>query len=164
IGGRISMNSPSSLATTGPQPSRMWRLSESALYWVRMYTWRRSELMQLERVMSMMRYWPANGTAGLARSRVRGKSRSPAPPASKTPSVSLISQNSGTALGRTANHVSQMRKPDCTYRETRVYHARWSLVILDGKAQRNETPQSAAWASWEAVTWLGFGGVWSARF
>src|ERR1017187_1785727 len=46
--------------------------------------------MKLERVMSMMRYWPANGTAGLARSRVRGKSRSPAPPASSTPSVSLI--------------------------------------------------------------------------
>src|SRR5260370_33133522 len=46
--------------------------------------------MQLERVMSMMRYWPAKGTAGFARSRVRGKSRSPAPPARRTPSVSLI--------------------------------------------------------------------------
>ena len=29
------MNSPSSWATTEPQPSRMWRLSERALYWVR---------------------------------------------------------------------------------------------------------------------------------
>src|SRR6266702_3738145 len=55
-----------------------------------METWRRSELMQLERVMSMMRYWPAKGTAGLARLRVRGKSRSPAPPASSTLSVSLM--------------------------------------------------------------------------
>ena len=56
MGGRISMNSPSSLATTGPQPSRMWRLRESALYCVMMYTLRRFELMQLDRVMSMMRY------------------------------------------------------------------------------------------------------------
>src|ERR1035438_4182092 len=48
--------------------------------------------MQLERVMSMMRYCPPKGTAGLARSRVRGKSRSPAPPASNTPSVSLIAE------------------------------------------------------------------------
>src|ERR1700685_3874121 len=46
--------------------------------------------MQFDRVISMMRYMPANGTAGLARSRVRGKSRSPAPPASSTPSVSFI--------------------------------------------------------------------------
>ena len=38
----------------------------------------------------MIRYWPAKGTAGLARSRVRGNSRSPAPPASSTPSVSLM--------------------------------------------------------------------------
>src|SRR5271157_1392199 len=33
---------------------------------------------------------PPKVTAGLARSRVRGYSRSPAPPASKTPRVSLI--------------------------------------------------------------------------
>src|SRR5580692_5133972 len=48
--------------------------------------------MQLDRVMSIMRYWPPKGTAGFARSRVRGKSLSPAPPASSTPSVSLISK------------------------------------------------------------------------
>src|SRR5579859_4431541 len=90
IGGRISMNSPSSCATLPLQPSRMWRFSESALYCVRMYTRRRSELMQFDRVMSMMRYVPAKGTAGLARSRVRGKRRSPAPPARRTPSVSFI--------------------------------------------------------------------------
>src|ERR1039458_462918 len=46
--------------------------------------------MKLLRTKSMIRYSPPKGTAGLARSRVRGKSRSPAPPASKTPSVSLI--------------------------------------------------------------------------
>src|SRR5512147_3323120 len=41
---------------------------------------RRSELMQLESGMSMSRYLPAMGTAGLDRSRVRGKSRVPRPP------------------------------------------------------------------------------------
>src|SRR5580698_7566861 len=90
IGGRISMNSPSSCATTLVQPSRMCRFSDSALYCVRMYTRRRSELMQLERVISMMRYCPPKGTAGFARSRVSGNSRSPAPPARSTPRVSLI--------------------------------------------------------------------------
>src|ERR1700758_3197221 len=46
--------------------------------------------MQFESVMSMMRDWPAKGTAGLARSRVKGNNLSPAPPASNTPSVSLM--------------------------------------------------------------------------
>ncbi len=36
-------------------------------------------LMQLDRVKSMMRYSPPNGTAGLARSRVSGSSRVPRP-------------------------------------------------------------------------------------
>src|ERR1700693_3615573 len=54
---------------------------------------RRSELRQLERVMSMMRYIPPKVTAGLARSRVRGYRRSPAPPASRTPRVSFMDMN-----------------------------------------------------------------------
>ena len=54
MGGRISTNSPISRATMF-HPSRMCRFSDSALYCVRIYTRRKSELMQLERVMSMMR-------------------------------------------------------------------------------------------------------------
>src|SRR5580698_7695981 len=125
IGGRISMNSPSSCATTLVQPSRMCRFSDSALYCVRMYTRRRSELMQLERVMSMMRYCPAKGTAGFARSRVRGKRRSPAPPASNTPRVSLIFFVSQQLLPidelqlRQSDAQNGQRVP----KETRVYHA-----------------------------------------
>src|SRR5208283_753211 len=41
---------------------------------------RRPELMQLEMGMSTRRYLPANGTAGLLRSRVSGKRRLPCPP------------------------------------------------------------------------------------
>src|SRR5215831_3252669 len=41
---------------------------------------RRSELMQFEIGMSTSRYFPARGTAGLARSLVSGNSRVPAPP------------------------------------------------------------------------------------
>src|SRR6185312_8934961 len=40
----------------------------------------RSELMQLEMGMSTSRYFPASGTAGLARSRVSGNNRVPCPP------------------------------------------------------------------------------------
>src|SRR5215467_8499582 len=42
------------------------------------------ELTQLERVKSMMRYLPANGTAGLARCAERTLRRSPCPPARMT--------------------------------------------------------------------------------
>src|SRR5271156_3014363 len=45
------------------------------------------ELTRLERTKSMMRYLPPNGTAGLARSRVRGCSRVPCPPAITSASV-----------------------------------------------------------------------------
>src|SRR5271156_2174589 len=82
--------------------------------------------MQLERVMSMMRYWPAKGTAGLARSRGRGKSRSPAPPASNTPSVSLIVQNprNQNMTGTSRCFLKdRMQKKAGGAGESRVYHA-----------------------------------------
>src|SRR5277367_2970080 len=56
----------------------LWR--EAELNWVRTYTRRNPELMQLLTGISTMRYLPAKGTAGLERSLVRGKSRVPAPP------------------------------------------------------------------------------------
>src|SRR6202795_1544910 len=43
------------------------------------------ELMKLLRTKSTIRYLPPKGTAGLARSRVRGKRRVPLPPASTMP-------------------------------------------------------------------------------
>ncbi len=70
------MNSPSSSATT-LQPMRRWRLSDSDLYCSAMKMCRRPELMQLLSVKSMMRYGPPKYTAGFARSRVSGYSRSP---------------------------------------------------------------------------------------
>ena len=48
------MNSPSSSDTTF-QPIRMWRLSDSDLYWVAMKIRRSPELMQLLSVKSMIR-------------------------------------------------------------------------------------------------------------
>ncbi len=65
------MNSPSSRLTTF-QPMRTWRFRLCALYWVARNIFRSPELMQFESVKSTMRYGPPNGTAGLARSRVRG--------------------------------------------------------------------------------------------
>src|SRR5438874_1465166 len=46
--------------------------------------------MQLEIGMSTSRYFPASGTAGLARSFVKGKSRVPAPPPIITASTLLV--------------------------------------------------------------------------
>src|SRR6266478_4165328 len=51
---------------------------------------RRSELMQLEMGMSTIRYLPASGTAGLARSLVSGNSRVPWPPPMMTESTLLV--------------------------------------------------------------------------
>src|SRR4029077_8076394 len=69
------------------QPRRTWRLRLSALYCVRTKTRRRSLFRQFERVTSIIRYTPPNGTARLARSRVSGQSRSPCPPARSTPNA-----------------------------------------------------------------------------
>src|SRR6266540_2580678 len=56
---------------------------------------RRPELMQLLSAKSMMRYGPPKNTAGLARSFVRGYSRSPAPPASTMTMASSTSAAMG---------------------------------------------------------------------
>src|SRR6185437_5154234 len=51
---------------------------------------RRPELMQLEMGISTMRYLPASGTAGLARSLVNGNKRVPCPPPIMTESTLLV--------------------------------------------------------------------------
>src|SRR5579871_2286439 len=79
-GGSTSMYSSSSRGKK-PQPAPMWRDRLRALYWVSTRTRRRPLLMQLDSVKSTMRYRPPKGTAGLARSRVKGSSRVPLPPA-----------------------------------------------------------------------------------
>src|SRR5438067_3212745 len=87
-GGRTSINSSSS-RLRNPQASLMCRCKLRALYCVRTRTRRRPLLRQLESVKSTIRYCPPNGTAGLARSRVRGSSRVPLPPARTKVKTSL---------------------------------------------------------------------------
>src|ERR1035437_7362040 len=58
------------------------------------------ELIKLLRTKSTIRYLPPKGTAGLARSRVRGKSRLPLPPASTMPNTRICD---GPALGKTSS-------------------------------------------------------------
>src|SRR5215217_390430 len=69
----------------------MWRLSDAELYCVNMKMRISPELMQLETGMSMSLYLPPSGTAGFARSFVRGASRCPAPPPRITANTSFIS-------------------------------------------------------------------------
>src|SRR5208283_1199843 len=102
------------------QPARMWRLRLRALYCVRTKTRRREELMQLERVTSMMRYRAPKGTAGLARSLVSGQRRSPCPPARRTPSASRISGMSVGSRGRTLKQLSVTAEARGTHDEKGV--------------------------------------------
>src|SRR5487761_2561270 len=59
-------------------------MSERGLYCVRTRTLSMSEFAQLDRLKSISRNLPPNGTAGLERMADRTESRSPAPPASTT--------------------------------------------------------------------------------
>src|SRR5271156_6292456 len=63
------------------------------------------ELTRLERTKSIMRYLPPNGTAGLARSRVRGWRRVPRPPSITSPHVLLCAAKPQSSLcGRPPQH------------------------------------------------------------
>src|SRR2546423_12610266 len=59
----------------------MWAFSECGRYCVRIATSKIAELTQFERVKSMIRNLPANGTEGLARFSERTLRRVPSPPA-----------------------------------------------------------------------------------
>ena len=60
---------PSLRSRSHGRPAPMWSFSERGLYCVRTRTLSIPELTQFESVKSMIRYLPANGTAGLARTR-----------------------------------------------------------------------------------------------
>src|SRR5208337_672260 len=66
------------------------------------------ELTKLLRTKSIIRYLPPKGTAGLARSRVRGWSRVPCPPAITNATVLIASPD---LRGRRAPFIGQYRKP-----------------------------------------------------
>src|SRR6266542_2436864 len=63
------------------RPAPMCSFREWGRYCVRIMTSKTPELTQLESVKSMIRYFPAKGTAGLARFSVRTPRREPSPPA-----------------------------------------------------------------------------------
>src|SRR5512135_2692107 len=58
----------------------MWRCRLTELNWVRTRIWFSPEWRQLAMGMSIRRYFPAIGTAGLLRDLVSGYSRVPRPP------------------------------------------------------------------------------------
>src|SRR5215211_5320219 len=68
----------------------MWLFRLAELYCVTTKIRSSPELMQLETGTSTRRYLPASGTAGLARWRVSGNSRVPAPPPRITASIRFI--------------------------------------------------------------------------
>lgn len=64
----------------GP-PAAMCSINEWGLYWARINISKMSEFTQFDNVKSMMRYFPAKGTAGLVRFAVNTPRRDPSPPA-----------------------------------------------------------------------------------
>src|SRR3954467_8492495 len=68
----------------------MWSFRERGLYCVRTTTLSIRELTQFDRVKSMIRYLPPNGTAGFARTDERIDRRSPSPPARMTAIVRFM--------------------------------------------------------------------------
>src|SRR5947209_3796735 len=95
-GGRTSTYS-SSWRVRKFQPAVRCRSRLRALYWVSTSTFLRPLLMQLDRVKSMIRYSPPKGTAGLARSRVKGSNLVPLPPANTNVSTSFTASPSATS-------------------------------------------------------------------
>src|SRR6266496_290151 len=87
---RMMSGSPRSRSHGRPAP--MCSFKEWGRYCVRIMTSTIPELTQLESVKSMMRYFPAKGTAGLARFWERRLKRSPWPPARMIASTLLIAQ------------------------------------------------------------------------
>ncbi|GIW54061.1 MAG: hypothetical protein KatS3mg082_0465 [Nitrospiraceae bacterium] len=60
---------------------RRCSINDCDRYWTSTYIARMPEFRKLLRTKSMMRYFPAKGTAGLLRTAVNGMRRSPLPPA-----------------------------------------------------------------------------------
>src|SRR4051794_14731151 len=94
---------PVDLSRSQGRPAPIWSLSDRGLYWVRTTTSSMSELTQLLSVKSMIRYLPANGTAGLARTPERIERRSPSPPA-RTIAVTCFTARCYNAAHRAREH------------------------------------------------------------
>src|ERR1700743_1526195 len=112
---------------------------------------RNPELMQLEIGMSTNRYFPASGTAGLARSFVSGKRRVPWPPPMMThntllvfklwrpvfdiafgvnkilPTISLPASQT-RQFGKLLNHNKRRKLLAMMWRDTRLEFRRFSIV------------------------------------
>src|SRR5215813_2908800 len=81
------------------RPDAMCSFKECGRYCVRIITSEIPELTQLDSVKSMIRYLPANGTAGLARFSVSTPRREPSPPARMTARALMELRLSARARG-----------------------------------------------------------------
>src|SRR5512140_2967307 len=102
----------------------MWRCSETELNWVRIATRLIPELMQLLMGMSISRYFPAIGTAGLERIFVKGCKRVPLPPPIITPRTSfmagIVNLHIGTSRSRNSSGLCERRNSACLFRRRSV--------------------------------------------
>src|SRR5678815_5611385 len=112
--GWSSLTPPLFRSRSHGRPRPMWSFSERGLYWVRTRTSSTSELTQFDRVKSMIRYLPPNGTAGLARTDERIDRRSPSPPARMSASVHFTRQASFERVAPAAMLAPHRARPSLT--------------------------------------------------
>src|SRR5690349_5573627 len=109
------------------QVCEMWRSRLCDLYCVSTTICLRPEFSRFDRAKSMSRYCPPNGTAGLARSSVRGMSRLPSPPASTMPNTLRVAMDPSVVRRRA---ISGVDVSPCRMRHVLRYRGSMRVDLL----------------------------------
>src|ERR1700730_9302282 len=97
------------------------------------------ELIKLLRTKSMMRYFPPNGTAGLARSLVSGERRLPLPPASTIPKTLMRIADQSTLFQASVSRGKQ-KVGDCRLLAVRIATMSEMIITITPNAARLPDP------------------------
>src|SRR5688500_6680347 len=114
----------------------MWLLRLAELNCVTTKIRSNPELIQFEIGTSTRRYLPASDTAGLARSRVSGKSRVPAPPPRMTANIRfMLTILAYRGSGLNSSWPSGLVLGPCSDRKRQPFHGALERVAGDGHVQ-----------------------------
>src|SRR5216117_1321477 len=110
----------------------MCRCNDIVLNCVSTYIERSPELRQLLIGISTSRYFPPRGTAGLARSFVKGNNRVPAPPPMMMESVRCVvpGGRAGVAIAGKGSAKDSCRCRSCLYTIVLTQHPRFRAIYL----------------------------------
>src|SRR5664280_1017084 len=155
-GWRILIPPPCIRSRSHGRPVPMWSMSERGLYCVSTRTLSTSELTQLDRLKSMRRYLPPNGTAGFERIADRADSRSPAPPARTTARTPCMARRSPLEAETPATEMARRPYHDAPSTPARAdpQMGRWFPVTsaqARGRTSASGEPEQGKHADHEAV-------------